>query len=406
MPTPSDSPKPNGSDAPGSSSQPAPTPTGPQPVPTSGPVSSNDPCDAQTVKVPHYTPIPGTKKYKRVGDYDIVSKLGQGAMGSVYLAKQMATGKMVALKILPPDLAKDEELLERFKRESRVTQRLSHPNIVSAVEFGTFEKYHYIAIDYVDGPDLETMLKKSGAFPNELLLKVASAMCSALEETERHGIVHRDFKPSNIMMTSGGVFRLTDLGLATAGQGDQRLTLAGFAVGTPYYLSPEQARGQLDVDIRADMYGLGATLYHLGTGNVPFPGTNPVVVMTQHISTPLRPPCEVCKDVSKPVSGLICLLMEKEPEKRPQNTKQLREAINQAENGQVPGAKAQSATVQLSSKTGGKQAATEKSDDVDGILDSVFSFIPKQSRLAAAVGVLVIACLALVFLIIMLLKYK
>src|SRR6185436_16489302 len=116
--------------------------TGPTPVPAEGPVQGTT---GSKDAGPHYTPQPGTKKYKRVGDYDIVSKLGQGAMGSVYLAKQVSTGKMVALKILPPDLAKDQELLERFKRESRASQRFSHANIVSAVEFGTVEKYHFLA---------------------------------------------------------------------------------------------------------------------------------------------------------------------------------------------------------------------------------------------------------------------
>src|SRR5437868_4626592 len=110
---------------------------GPTPVPASGPVQGAKDTG------PHYTPQPGSKKYKRVGDYDIVSKLGQGAMGSVYLAKRVSTGQLVALKILPPDLAKDQELLERFRREARASQRLTHPNIVSAVEFGQVDKYHY-----------------------------------------------------------------------------------------------------------------------------------------------------------------------------------------------------------------------------------------------------------------------
>ena len=378
------------------------------PVPTSGAVST-DPSNGSSGadKIPHYTPVPGSKKYKRVGDYDIVSKLGQGAMGSVYLAKQMATGRMVALKILPPDLAKDEELLERFKRESRVSQKLSHPNIVSAVEFGTFEKYHYIAMDYVDGPDLETMLKKQGTFPEELVLKVASAMCSALEETERNKIVHRDFKPSNIMVTSTGVFRLTDLGLATAGQGDQRLTLAGFAVGTPYYLSPEQARGQLDVDIRADIYGLGATLYHLITGGVPFPGSNPVVVMTQHISTPLKPPCDVNPAISKPCSALICLMMEKAADKRPQNPTELRNYIDQTLRGEIPGPKAMSnKTPSMVPRVGGKLPASQKPDGFENFLGKVLPFLPEQSRIIAIIVALLMACLVVMAVILKLLLGK
>ncbi|HLX63603.1 MAG TPA: serine/threonine-protein kinase [Planctomycetota bacterium] len=356
-------------------------PAGATPVPNTGPVQAGQEAG------PHYTPAPGTKKYKRVGDYDIVSKLGQGAMGSVYLAKQVSSGQMVALKILPPDLAKDQELLERFKRESRASQRFSHPNIVSAVEFGTVEKYHYLAMEYVDGPDLESMLKKNGPFQEELLLRVASDICAALEEIERHKIVHRDIKPSNIMMTSTGIFRLTDLGLASAGQGDQRLTMAGFAVGTPYYLSPEQARGQLDVDIRADIYGFGATLYHLCTGNVPFPGTNPVVVMTQHISTPLKPPRAVDPAISAHISALIERMMEKDPADRPQSAAQLREAVELCKKGQAPGMKARTTTISV------------PAEEAESALDRTLSFLPKAARIPVIVG-LVLACLALIALIV------
>ena len=419
MPTPSESNPPLGPGDQGAQSDPAePNPpagtpgragvAGATPVPVTGNVAGTGAASSSASdKAPHYTPVPGAKKYKLVGVYDIVSKLGQGAMGSVYLAKNMITGRQVALKILPPDLARDEELLERFKREARATQRLSHPNIVSAVEFGTFEKYHYIAMDYVDGPDLETLLKKTGPFTEETLLNIASAMCSALEEIERHGIVHRDFKPSNIMMSSKGIYRLTDLGLASAGKGDQRLTLAGFAVGTPYYLSPEQARGQLDVDIRADIYGLGATLYHLATGDVPFPGSNPIMVMTQHISTPLRPPHEANASVSKHVSALICLMMEKDVDKRPQNTVQLREVVVQCQNGHMPGSKSAEKAHALAARLSDKLAAMEKpwlAYDVEGALDKFFSFLPQSSRLPAAIATLAMACIAMVAVVIMLLR--
>jgi serine/threonine protein kinase len=373
-------------------------------VPHSGPVHGGTSID----KAPHYTPVPGQKKYKRVGDYDIVSKLGQGAMGSVYLARQCSSGKMVALKILPPDLAKDEELLERFRREARASQRISHPNIVSAVDFGTVEKYHYIAMDFVDGPDLETHLKKTGPFSEEVLLRVCSDMCNALEIIEKDGIVHRDIKPSNIMMSSQGVFRLTDLGLASAGQGDQRLTMTGFAVGTPYYLSPEQARGQADVDIRADYYSLGATLYHLATGSVPFPGTNPVVVMTQHISAPLKPPHEVHPAVSRPVSALIMRLMEKEREIRPQNSRQLRETIERCKQSPAPAIKSTPDTSHISPRAANVPVRYEKEkakrDTVQAMLDALLGFLPGNARIPAAITGLLIACGALITLIVILLR--
>ncbi len=285
-------------------------------------------------------------------------------MGSVYLAWKKSTGQQVALKILPPDLAKDTEMLERFKREARATQRFSHPNIVSAVEFGTVEKYNYIAMQYVDGPDLENLMKKSGKFTEEMLLRIAADMSLALEEIEKQGIVHRDFKPSNIMMTSQGLFRLTDLGLASAGVGDQRLTVAGSAVGTALYLSPEQAKGQFDIDIRADIYGLGATLYHLATGSVPFSGNNDVAIMTQHISTPLKPPEQLEPAISPHLSALIQMMMQKEPSDRPQNAVELRQLVAQCQRGEMPCVSAK-----------GKKAG-----EGGGVVKSLFGFLFKKPK--------------------------
>lgn len=359
---------------------------------------------------PHYTPVPGQKKYRRVGDYDIVSKLGQGAMGSVYLAKQASTGVMVALKILPPDLAKDQELLERFRREARACQRITHQNIVSAVDFGTVEKYHYIAMEYVDGPDLESQLKKTGPYPTEMLMRVASDMCSALEAIEKNGIVHRDIKPSNILMTSTGIFRLTDLGLASAGAGDQRLTLAGFAVGTPYYISPEQARGQLDVDIRADIYGLGATLYHLAVGTVPFPGSNPVVVMTQHINAPLKAPHEAKPGIDVNFSSLIQFMMAKDPTKRPQNAGQLRLAVQRCQKGEDPRAPMPKIKTGLATEAIVSPAqiapAPASTDGFQRFLDTILGFLPAGARLPALILGLLAACGTLITVLILIIRAK
>lgn len=378
-----------------------------KPSTTRVPATGHVPEGAKADDRPHYTPVPGQKKYRRVGDYDIVSKLGQGAMGSVYLAKQASSGRMVALKILPPDLAKDPELLERFKREARACERISHPNIVSAVDFGTVDKYHYIAMEFVDGPDLETQLKKNGRFPSELVLRVASDLCAALEAIERNGIVHRDIKPSNILMGSSSLFRLTDLGLASAGTGDQRLTLAGFAVGTPYYISPEQARGQLDVDIRADIYGLGATLYHLATGTVPFPGSNPVVVMTQHINAPLRPPREIVPDIDPNLDSLIRFMMSKDVAKRPQNAKQLRAAITRCQNGEDPTSPVRTRKMGVPALVETPaEAPAARSDGFQKFLDGVFGFLPAAARLPALIGGLLVACGGLITLLVVLLRSK
>jgi len=173
------------------------------------------------------------------------------------------------------------------------------------------------------------------------------------------------------MMSSKGVFRLTDLGLASAGSGDQRVTMAGSAVGTAFYISPEQAQGQLDVDIRADIYGLGATLYHLATGSVPFSGNNDVMVMTAHINTPLKPPEELLPSISRHVSELIQRMMEKHPDRRPQNTAELRRMIDQCQRGEMPGSIASRRSKVPSSRLGDKQAA----EGTRSVVKSVFGFL-------------------------------
>lgn len=264
-----------------------------------------------------------------------MAKLGQGAMGAVYLAKN-AEGKEVALKVLPPNLAQDQEFLERFRREARAASKLTHPNIVAALDVGFADKYHYIAMEYVDGPNLEVMLKKKQRFNLAEIIRIGKDIAEALTEAEKHGIVHRDIKPANLLMNSQGVTKLTDLGLSSASAGDQRVTMAGFAVGTPFYISPEQARGELNVDCRADIYSLGATLYHLCTGTLPFPGTNPIVIMTQHISERPQPAHLREPSVPKHLGQLIEKLMAKDPAARPQNAVELLEDLERCAKGESP----------------------------------------------------------------------
>ena len=277
------------------------------------------------------------KKTQRLGDFELVGKLGKGAMGSVYLAKQLSSNRTVALKLLPRDLAQEEEFLERFRREARAAMKLSHPNIVAAYDMGEVGNYHYIAMEFVDGPNLELILQKKGRLGQDEVLKVALDMSAALEEAEAHKIVHRDIKPANILSSnSQRLYKLTDMGLASASAGDKRVTMAGFCVGTPFYVSPEQARGDRDVDSRADIYSLGATLYHLATGRVPFEGSNPMVVMTKHLQE--EPDLPHVREPAVPLhlSALIQRMMAKDPDKRQQTARELRQDIERCMRGEMP----------------------------------------------------------------------
>ncbi|MCY3024238.1 MAG: serine/threonine-protein kinase [Planctomycetota bacterium] len=354
-------------------------------------------------------PAAAPRKTRRLGDYELLGKLGHGAMGSVYLARNVTDNRQVALKILPQELARDEEFLERFRREARAASRLTHPNIVAAYDVGVADNYHYIAMEYVDGPNLELYMQKRGRLNENQLLKVALDMSYALEAAGAAGIVHRDIKPANILMSSQHVAKLTDLGLASASHGDRRVTMAGFCVGTPYYIAPEQARGDRGVDGRADIYSLGATLYHLATGTLPFSGENPVVIMTKHLNeTPAAP------HVRQPaiplyVSALIQKMMAKNPADRPQNAGELRADIERCIRGEMPLPKAAAAKAAPAPVAPAAPARAAPSlallDTVLASLDRLLPFVPKLFRLPVAAVGATIGLLVVLWLLVALLRH-
>ena len=369
--------------------------------PDTGPQASPAPADGAPQ-------APGkAKQPRKVGDFELLSKIGQGAMGTVFLARQISQDRKVALKILPMELARDQEFLERFRREARTVTKLTHPNIVSAYQIGVSDGYHYIALEYVDGLDLETILDKRGFLPEKEVLRVALEMCSALEAAHAIGVVHRDIKPSNILIDPQGAAKLIDLGLSSGSQGDRRVTIPGFAVGTPYYISPEQARGLTNIDARVDFYGLGATLYHLSTGKLPFPGNNAVVIMTKHIQENPLPPHQQNPAVSKPLSALIQKLMSKNPAQRPQNAQELRSDIEGCMRGELPSLRdvtdewnaAAAGSGGVSPATVLTTAANRPLDErILEKVDELFSFAPKSWRVpiaAAAATIIVLVFLVL-----------
>ncbi|HEY3321613.1 MAG TPA: serine/threonine-protein kinase [Planctomycetota bacterium] len=363
------------------------------------------------------------KKTRRLGDYELTGKLGQGAMGSVYLATQLSTGRKVAIKILPQEMARDQEFLERFRREARAASRISHANVVAAYDVGFIDNHHYIAMEFIDGPNLEIILQKKGRFPEQDLFKLMVDIASALEAAEAAKTVHRDIKPANILMNSQGVCKLTDMGLASASQGDQRVTMAGFAVGTPYYISPEQARGDLEVDCRADIYSFGATLYHLATGTLPFPGANPVIIMTKHLQEMPPPPTQRCAGVSPRVSAMIMKMMSKDPKQRYQSAAELKADAERCLSGQQPllGApppRKKAAPVPAPAKPAAPEAGSDEAtpalphpavrkpllDRLIELPDTLLPFLPPALRMAVCAGVGTAALLAGLFAAIKLLK--
>ena len=273
---------------------------------------------------------------KAIGGFEIIGRIGRGGMGTVYKARQVSMDRIVALKILSPELASDEAFVQRFIREARSAAKLSHPNIVQGIDVGHADGYRYFAMEFVDGITVRELMRKTGGSVNERrALKIAFAVARALEHAHEKGIVHRDIKPDNIMITRKGVVKLADLGLARAATRDAEITVTGTALGSPHYVAPEQARGAKDIDTRADIYALGATLFHLVTGEPPYSGATPVAVAAKHITEPVPSAKERNPQVSRATDDLIQRMMAKNPNERPQSPTDLLAGIRDALAGKV-----------------------------------------------------------------------
>jgi len=271
----------------------------------------------------------------RIPGYQMIRKLGAGAMASVYLAKQNSLDRLVAIKILPRRYSADATFIERFYKEGRAAAKLSDANIVGAFDVGQVGEQHYFVMEYVDGETVYELITKSRRLKERDALTIARQIASALKHAHARGFIHRDIKPKNIIMTKSHIAKLADLGLARA-IGDKKAAEAERhkAFGTPYYISPEQIRGVLEIGPPADIYGLGATLYHMLTGRVPFPGRNPSEVMKCHLSQELTPPDQVAPGISQSSAEIVEMMMMKAPKSRYQTAEELIEDIDLALAGQ------------------------------------------------------------------------
>ncbi|KAF0242145.1 MAG: serine/threonine protein [Planctomycetota bacterium] len=261
----------------------------------------------------------GSLEKDSIPGYELLKKIGQGGMGAVFQARQLSMDRIVALKVLPPKLAKDAQFRERFMREARAVAKLNHENIIQGIDVGTANGLYFFVMEFVDGQPISKRLVDGQPLPEKEAIAICGQIARALEHAWRHKLVHRDVKPENIMTTGEGVAKLCDLGLAKQDTGDVGLTQAGLSVGTPNYISPEQARGEEDVDTRSDVYSLGASLYHLLTGKVPYEGTVPSVVMTKHITEELVPPSKHRQDLSAEANAIVVKAMQKMREDRYQD---------------------------------------------------------------------------------------
>ncbi len=222
------------------------------------------------------TPAPGKKKKKatRLGDFVLKRRLGKGGMGEVFLAKQVSLDRTVALKTLTKELAKQEDFVKRFQREARSMAKIDHNNVVKVYAVDSYKGIHFVAIEYVDGKSVQDWLDKLGHLSVPDAVHIAVVCAEALRHAHTENMVHRDIKPDNILLTGKGIVKVADFGLAKVLDEDVSMTQSGQGLGTPLYMAPEQARSAKHVDQRCDIYALGATLYHLLTGKLPYSGTS------------------------------------------------------------------------------------------------------------------------------------
>ena len=280
------------------------------------------------------------------GRYRIARKLGGGGMADVYLAEDQELGRRVAVKMLHGRYANDEQFVERFRREATHAAGLSHPNIVSIFDRGESEGSYFIVMEYVEGRTLKELIRSRGLCPVPVAIAYTRQILAALRYAHRHGVVHRDIKPHNVIVDSEGVVKVTDFGIARAGA--SQMTEEGAIIGTAHYLSPEQARGA-PVDQTSDLYSAGIVLFELLTGDVPFTGDSPVEIAMKHLAETPPAPSELRPDVPHDLDLVVVRALAKEPADRYQSAAAMDADLETvARGGRVAAETAEAATMVLS----------------------------------------------------------
>ncbi|MCU0726797.1 MAG: bifunctional serine/threonine-protein kinase/formylglycine-generating enzyme family protein [Planctomycetes bacterium] len=260
---------------------------------------------------------------QQIPGYKLIERLGSGGQANVYRAIQVSMNRQVAVKVIPPARDADPTEIARFMREARVLAKLRHDNIVQAIDFGEVEGYRYLVMEFIEGRTVLEIIEAEGALGNVRTLDIILQVCNALEHAMEIGVIHRDIKPANIVITNTGRAVLVDFGLARPEDTDLALTMTGTTVGTPHYMSPEQIRGVETLDIRADLYALGSTMYHMVTGRVPFPSESKAEIMAAHLKEPVRLPKDLPAGVPEDVYQIIQRAMEKDRTKRYQTPRRM-----------------------------------------------------------------------------------
>src|SRR5919112_709063 len=247
------------------------------------------------------------------GRYRAERRLGSGGMAEVWCAEDDVLGRQVALKLLYPRFAEDEEFVERFRREASAAAGLQHPNIVGIFDRGQWDGTYYIAMEYLKGQTLKQLVREHGAMPPDLATDITIQVLRAAKFAHKRGVVHRDIKPHNVILDAEGRAKVTDFGIARAGASD--MTETGSIMGTAQYLSPEQAQGH-PVDARSDLYSIGVVLYELLTGHVPFDAESAVTIALKQVAEDPVPPGQLNPDVPPPLAAVVMRATATDPGRR------------------------------------------------------------------------------------------
>ncbi|HEV8166400.1 MAG TPA: Stk1 family PASTA domain-containing Ser/Thr kinase [Actinomycetota bacterium] len=329
--------------------------------------------------------------------YEVGPLLGAGGMAEVYEGRDRLLARRVAIKVLQSQYARDQSFLLRFKREAQAAASLSHPNVVAVYDTGSEDGTNFIVMEYVDGRTLKDIIRQEGPLYPARAAEICADVCAALVAAHARGLIHRDIKPGNVMLTPDGKVKVMDFGIARATT-SETITQTAAVIGTAQYISPEQAQGQA-VDYRSDLYSLGCCLYEMLTGTVPFTGATPVAIAYKHVREDPTPPRMLNPDVPPPLEAICLKAMAKLPDNRYQTAAEFRSDLERFRNGEPVLATPLLDSAATTQAIPGRAGAADQTAMLGGTAAdraSGYGYAEPQEQRRMSVGWVVLSLLALV----------
>jgi len=325
--------------------------------------------------------------------YEVGPLLGAGGMAEVYEGRDRLLARRVAIKVLLSQYAHDQSFLLRFKREAQAAASLSHPNVVGVYDTGSEDGTHFIVMEYVEGRTLKDIIRQEGPLYPARAAEICADVCSALVAAHARGLIHRDIKPGNVMLTPDGKVKVMDFGIARA-TSSETITQTAAVIGTAQYISPEQAQGQT-VDYRSDLYSLGCCLYEMLTGTVPFTGATAVAIAYKHVREDPTPPRMLNPDVPPPLEAICLKAMAKLPDNRSQTAAALRADLERFRNGEPVLATPLLDSAATTQAIPGRAAAADQTAMLGGTGTARYGDYAEPEQRRMSVGWVVLSLLAL-----------